>query len=792
MTEVAYHRQEDAHHPHHQEQYAGSDDFRNQRFNNLNTMQQPEIAKSIVVYKNGDGHFPGRKFVVNRRHISDFDGFMNLVTLGLKPQYGAVRNIYTPCEGHRVRDLADLNAGMTLVAGGTEKFKKLQYKEITAPSRRPARMKRDTETVRPVYHNQRMNVAARWREVPKGPITIFVYANNDINSPAHKILLTPRILKYHDNILSEITEKVGTRMGVAVHQIFTLHGEAIHGPDLLENGGYYVVAGRGDKFHPLPYGEKAKYMATMRTARRGHVQLPPIRRRVRTMNSTKPPESSYSQMHAERRARNTQPPGPRVPPPNRRLRPMKGAGQQPPPPSESDSVFHAKPVKVKRSGASGKITAVSATEDEDDVFRAKREPTKAEEVADDEDTKVDLPIDQVPADTVEEEEELDVPVKHDDERQATPPNKTTYATRLEEDDSEPPQSSKTPTSASREEPAYSARSEPVVEPEAEPETQAHQNGSALQQPPSDEPEQSQEIPESKSKDENEAATIIQAGYRGYRVRLDIKRQKVTATPVDQPSAMTENEEAIASEQEIIEEPAKPNTPQDSLLLEGRLETSEGENIVTPVTNNLETDHDNTYEPPTAGRISETHNDSRPTSSEVQEIPLPKTNVNEVTEVERPPSEVGETPNADRATPENANNEAPSPFQSSVKESPPVAPGFDISSGNEITNSQQNSQTSLQEKTESRHDEPEHSQELPERDAGDGIEENEGNKEDNTAHINGSLPVNDETKDITSNEDAISARSTKTVSEDDVTPRAKPTKEEGPIANGQPAAILEGK
>ena len=44
-------------------------------------MQQPETAKSVHVYLNGDKHYPGRKFVINRRHISDFNGFLNEVKL---------------------------------------------------------------------------------------------------------------------------------------------------------------------------------------------------------------------------------------------------------------------------------------------------------------------------------------------------------------------------------------------------------------------------------------------------------------------------------------------------------------------------------------------------------------------------------------------------------------------------------------------------------------------------------------------------------------------------------------
>ena len=47
----------------------------------VTNMQQPETAKNIHVYLNGDKFYPGRKFVVNRRHIADFDGFLNQVIM---------------------------------------------------------------------------------------------------------------------------------------------------------------------------------------------------------------------------------------------------------------------------------------------------------------------------------------------------------------------------------------------------------------------------------------------------------------------------------------------------------------------------------------------------------------------------------------------------------------------------------------------------------------------------------------------------------------------------------------
>ena len=83
-------------------------------------------TKTIVVYRNGDAFFPGRKIVVNQRHVSTFGSFLTSVTHGIEAPFGAVRNVYTPREGHRVVDLDHLQHGESYVAAGVERFKKLE------------------------------------------------------------------------------------------------------------------------------------------------------------------------------------------------------------------------------------------------------------------------------------------------------------------------------------------------------------------------------------------------------------------------------------------------------------------------------------------------------------------------------------------------------------------------------------------------------------------------------------------------------------------------------------------
>lgn len=82
-------------------------------------------APTVTVFKNGDAHFPGKKIVVSRKDVRNFDSFLDRVTRDIKAKV-AVRAIRTPNHGTRILNLETLENGGLYVATGQEKFKKIQ------------------------------------------------------------------------------------------------------------------------------------------------------------------------------------------------------------------------------------------------------------------------------------------------------------------------------------------------------------------------------------------------------------------------------------------------------------------------------------------------------------------------------------------------------------------------------------------------------------------------------------------------------------------------------------------
>ncbi|XP_072417236.1 doublecortin domain-containing protein 2 isoform X6 [Chiloscyllium punctatum] len=316
---------------------------------------QLPAAKSVIVYRNGDPFFTGRRFLINKQ-VSTFDTFLNQVTKGINAPFGAVRNIYTPKEGHKVFDLDDLENGGSYVAAGVEKFKTLDYLQIT--TKKP--QKKTNEMIRPVVHS-RILVSARWRKYNYEPCTINIFTNGDLLIPPVRLLLPKYTVQDWNRVLALITEKVHLRTGA----VQRLHS------DLLP---------------PIRRGRKV----------RGRFELQQISHGGSSDSGllASPQQSEGDSSHSTTDGQVGPPQSVQGQPKDLEAKPSR----------EKNPIFRAKPMKVKHH----KHSTDPLTDYEDNgVFKAqdpRKETQGAAEVREDADMRVDLPIDQIPAEIVHEEE----------------------------------------------------------------------------------------------------------------------------------------------------------------------------------------------------------------------------------------------------------------------------------------------------------------------------------------------------------------------------------------------------
>uniref|UniRef100_A0A8C0EH10 Doublecortin domain containing 2B n=1 Tax=Bubo bubo TaxID=30461 RepID=A0A8C0EH10_BUBBB len=172
---------------------------------------------NVVVYRNGDPFFPGRKFVVNQRRFPTFEAFLNEVTESIRTPL-AVRNLYTPRHGHRVAELGDLQEGCQYVAAGFEKFRK----------------NTGSSHALDCFYCR-------------------VFRNGDLLSPPFPLSLSTSTPLQWDTLLATLTGKADLRSG-AVSKLCRLDGTQVSSEEELVNGHYYVAVGN-EEYKKLPYFE---------------------------------------------------------------------------------------------------------------------------------------------------------------------------------------------------------------------------------------------------------------------------------------------------------------------------------------------------------------------------------------------------------------------------------------------------------------------------------------------------------------------------------------------------------
>jgi len=224
--------------------------------------KNPATAKNVTLYKNGDVYFGGRRFVINQRENqkNNMGAFLEHATEVLKPSFGAVRNIYTPDGGSRVKSLADIQSGRSYVAAGNENFRclanrGLKYQEIG--TKKPRAIKKTYSHIKPFSHNTHFGqVSGRWKQAAQEinqPVQLWLHVNGDSQSSPVRLLLPSRILKLKWEMLLEyVTDRVGIRLGHAVRKLFTIEGDMVTGAKKMITGRTYIACG-SERFRQLSY-----------------------------------------------------------------------------------------------------------------------------------------------------------------------------------------------------------------------------------------------------------------------------------------------------------------------------------------------------------------------------------------------------------------------------------------------------------------------------------------------------------------------------------------------------------
>ncbi|XP_046368809.2 doublecortin domain-containing protein 2-like isoform X4 [Haliotis rufescens] len=464
----------------------------------LNSIEHKSAERAIWIkcFLNGNPYFPGERVLYSQRRFKTEDAFLDEITRKLHSEK-SVRALSTPKRGTRIHSLFDLEDGQQYVALTNDTFKRLSYTDIeTTPRRRPPVNYLDI----PKKNSKFRDVSGKIHKTPTQAVNIKVWANKKVFNRPRVVTIGQKSLGDMGKVLECINDMkcIKEELGGCCVRLHSRGGTHINDPKLLHQDEGYVAVRQHDRFCMGHYTD-----ATARNFRTSPKieKLPPlnISRGSKNGKQWSPdhshssyPTSENSYSHRYKKHQN-----------NRQQREHR----------EEDNVFPRKPVTHKRAADRKKGREVDYDKDDGGVFKAKqtnRQTYGAREVGETRDTRVDLPIDQVPAEEVKDERIRGKPNSHNNHNNnnRTPPKHTSkdYSRMNGYDDDErlsSPQRHSTP-------PGYDTpRRSPT------PRQQSRDHFSPVRSPDG----------VGDSREEEEAALKIQSHFRGHQVRKELNKDE---------------------------------------------------------------------------------------------------------------------------------------------------------------------------------------------------------------------------------------------------------------------------
>uniref|UniRef100_A0A1I8ID92 Doublecortin domain-containing protein n=1 Tax=Macrostomum lignano TaxID=282301 RepID=A0A1I8ID92_9PLAT len=218
--------------------------------------------------------------------------------MSVNPLRGAVRNIVTPKRGRRrIHDLDSFeDKGHYVALARGERFKPMTYvpeAEVgangshaetkgsgaspTASPRKPMGSNRVVlEPILPVVHNKKLmsvqpRFGAKMDVISSQSKAIRVYRNGDEFTPAIIVMLRPSEQVSMEVVLRAVEERVVLPNNMAIRKLFDISGRRIREPQELQHEKHYVAGGH-EPFLSRPYGQKLPLIVLGKAERKSTIK----------------------------------------------------------------------------------------------------------------------------------------------------------------------------------------------------------------------------------------------------------------------------------------------------------------------------------------------------------------------------------------------------------------------------------------------------------------------------------------------------------------------------------------